>query len=210
MKKIMYLLSIGLMVSLLGCGSTTATKEMPVSAPATKVTTPAPTPTPAPAPALVEKKWVAVKSWSGSGIKKTENFEITGSDWRVNWKSDGKNGNNSILVYSLYPHIRKMALHQHLSLVLQVRVRMFLMCMKVQEHTISRSIQQTPVGRLAQKSKSKLYQKMKPKKPPAQPRAIVMSLFIFKYVCLSIANLNGQVYTQGRLRNERGGNTNDD
>ena len=100
MKKILYLLSIGLMVTLLGCGSTTATKEMPIPAPATKVTTPAPTPTPAPAP--VEEKWVAVKSWTGTGIKKTENFEITGSDWRVNWKSDGKNGNNSIFALSPY------------------------------------------------------------------------------------------------------------
>ena len=29
--------------------------------------------------------WQKVKSWSGNGIKKTESFEITGSQWRINW-----------------------------------------------------------------------------------------------------------------------------
>ena len=29
--------------------------------------------------------WQKVKSWSGSGIKKTESFEITGNQWRINW-----------------------------------------------------------------------------------------------------------------------------
>ena len=41
MKKIMYLLSIGLMISLLGCGTTTTTKETPAH------TTPPTTPSPA-------------------------------------------------------------------------------------------------------------------------------------------------------------------
>ena len=51
MKKIMYLLSIGLMVTLLGCGTTTTTKETP--APITPPTTTAPSPVATPAPAPV-------------------------------------------------------------------------------------------------------------------------------------------------------------
>lgn len=31
------------------------------------------------------EKWRQVKSWSGSGIKKTEPFTITGDKWRVEW-----------------------------------------------------------------------------------------------------------------------------
>jgi hypothetical protein len=80
LKKIIYLLLTALMFILLGCGS---------SAPAT---TPVPAP-PAPvSPPIIEKQWVTVKSWSGNGIKRTENFTITGSEWRVKWKSDGNNG----------------------------------------------------------------------------------------------------------------------
>ena len=37
-----------------------------------------------------KETWVEVKKWSGTGIKKTEPFEITGKQWRVNWKN--KNG----------------------------------------------------------------------------------------------------------------------
>ena len=46
MKKIMYLLSIGLMVTLLGCGSSTPVATTPVETPQTKTETTDPGPTP--------------------------------------------------------------------------------------------------------------------------------------------------------------------
>lgn len=36
------------------------------------------------APAGAAKSWVAVKEWTGSGIKDTEKFTV-GNEWRVDW-----------------------------------------------------------------------------------------------------------------------------
>lgn len=47
-----------------------------------------------------EPRWQVVKTWSGSGIKKTEPFTITGSQWRVVWKN--KRGYLGVYVYELY------------------------------------------------------------------------------------------------------------
>ncbi len=44
--------------------------------------------------------WQIVKSWQGTGTKKTEPFEITGKQWRINWKSNG--GEYGILYISVY------------------------------------------------------------------------------------------------------------
>ena len=41
-----------------------------------------PTPTATPKPAVT---WHKVKKWIGSGIKSTEQFQISGKEWRVNW-----------------------------------------------------------------------------------------------------------------------------
>jgi len=43
--------------------------------------------------------WQTVKSWQGTGIKKTEPFKITGKQWRINWKSNGEYGIFQIYVY---------------------------------------------------------------------------------------------------------------
>lgn len=95
MKKIAYLLSIGLVILLVGCGSTAATKDAPTQAPAATTNNapaatskPATTSTPAPAP---EKKWVVTNSWSGNGAKDTENFAVT-KDTRINWETTDAQG----------------------------------------------------------------------------------------------------------------------
>lgn len=36
-----------------------------------------------------EATWQEVKSWTGTGIKKTEPFTITGKQWRVTWTNKG-------------------------------------------------------------------------------------------------------------------------
>jgi hypothetical protein len=90
---------------MIGCGTMAAapTKETPIQPSTTVFSTSAADPgkTSAPDPVTAnsaDKKWVKVNSWSGSSIKTTEKFTIKGSNWRVNWKSNGKNGNNSIFV----------------------------------------------------------------------------------------------------------------
>ena len=81
MKKIMYLLVIGIMVVLVGCGSTT-TAPVKETVP-TPVAATTPTPTPAP-----EKKWVQVGTWTATGKKNTENFTIEdGSEYRISWET---------------------------------------------------------------------------------------------------------------------------
>ena len=86
----MYLLVVGLMLTLLGCGTTVTAKETP--APST-TTTPvvAPAPAPTPAPVTVPKKWVVTNSWSGNGAKDTENFAVT-ENTRVNWETTDAQG----------------------------------------------------------------------------------------------------------------------
>lgn len=77
MKKIMYILSIGFIITLLGCGTAEPVKEtanIPVVS----------TPTPA-----AEEKWVAVAPYSGIGTKETEKFTISdGSQYRLNWENN--------------------------------------------------------------------------------------------------------------------------
>lgn len=34
-----------------------------------------------------EKTWKTIKSWEGTGMKKTEEFTIVSKKWRINWKS---------------------------------------------------------------------------------------------------------------------------
>lgn len=43
--------------------------------------------------------WQEVKSWTGSGIKNTEPFEITGNQWRINWTNPTQNEVLQIMVY---------------------------------------------------------------------------------------------------------------
>jgi len=50
-----------------------------------------------------EKSWQDVSSWSGSGIKKTEPFTITGDRWQVEWASQDTSGfDASILQIYVY------------------------------------------------------------------------------------------------------------
>jgi len=113
MKKTLYILTIGLIISLTGCGSTTTTAVSPTQVPPTEVTAPvivpepvivapvpAPVATPDPAPKAVVKKavappapkpspvvatkWVVTNTLSGSGMK-TASFAITGST-RITWE----------------------------------------------------------------------------------------------------------------------------
>ncbi len=50
----------------------------------------------------VQTTWQKVKSWSGTGIKKTEAFTITGDQWRVNWKNQGGDFGGGILQIYVY------------------------------------------------------------------------------------------------------------
>lgn len=65
--------------------STPVTKESRPTAPPTSEPTKEPSPEPAPAP----KQWVEVKSWQGSGIKKTEPFDIASDKWRITHSNTG-------------------------------------------------------------------------------------------------------------------------
>ena len=46
------------------------------------------------------KTWVKVADWKGAGMKNTEDFTITGSQWRITWaaKPDNKFGAGSFAV----------------------------------------------------------------------------------------------------------------
>ena len=46
--------------------------------------------------------WQKVKSWSGTGIKKTESFTITGNQWRVNWENQGGDFGGGVLQIYVY------------------------------------------------------------------------------------------------------------
>lgn len=59
---------------------------------------------PAATTAPKELQWVPVKKWSGSGIKKTETFDITGKQWRINWKNkEGQYGSGVLQIYVYRP-----------------------------------------------------------------------------------------------------------
>lgn len=110
MKKIIYLLSVGLVVSLSGCGSMSNPVVTPVLTPPTEVTAPViahepvnvapvvvPTPNtatipatkkvtasvPKPAP-VVATKWVTTNTYSGNGVQ-TKNLAIT-ENTRITWE----------------------------------------------------------------------------------------------------------------------------
>ena len=55
-----------------------------------------------------EATWYKVDSWSGTGIKKTEPFTITGEQWRVNWKNKGGELGGGILQIFVYKPGEKM------------------------------------------------------------------------------------------------------
>lgn len=46
--------------------------------------------------------WQPVKTWSGSGTKSTETFEMTGREWRISWKTANEQiaGILQVIVYS--------------------------------------------------------------------------------------------------------------
>lgn len=48
---------------------------------------PATTPAPPPAPVAAAPAWDTVASWSGTGSKDTETFEVAASEWRIRWKA---------------------------------------------------------------------------------------------------------------------------
>jgi len=74
-KLSMYLLSLGLIFSLLGCGSTPV--EEITKPPEPTITTP-----------IVVKKWVQVGTWTATGKKSTESFMIEdGYEYRINWET---------------------------------------------------------------------------------------------------------------------------
>lgn len=81
MKKILYILSFGLMISLLGCTSAATTKD---TAPAQVVVSPTP------APVVAEKKWVVTNTWEGVGDKTTEKI-IVSKDTRAIWEVSSDN-----------------------------------------------------------------------------------------------------------------------
>jgi len=85
MKKIAYALSIGLMISLLGCGYTQTTNQTSAPVATEKVTAPAPEATTPPvvAPAVSPGSWVITNTWSADGDKTTEAFAITGESTRI-------------------------------------------------------------------------------------------------------------------------------
>lgn len=51
------------------------------------------------APAAGAKSFVAIKEWSGSGIKNTEDFTVAGDQWKIKWTSSSANGLIQIYVY---------------------------------------------------------------------------------------------------------------
>jgi len=46
--------------------------------------------------------WQKIKLWSGTGIKKTEPFTITGDQWRINWENKGGDFGGGILQIYVY------------------------------------------------------------------------------------------------------------
>lgn len=48
-----------------------------------------------------EPTWTEVASWSGSGIKNTETFQVSSREWRINWETSNENiaGIFQVLVY---------------------------------------------------------------------------------------------------------------
>ncbi|HWL06876.1 MAG TPA: hypothetical protein VNQ76_00525 [Planctomicrobium sp.] len=39
-----------------------------------------------------------VKTWSGSGLKNTETFEITSSEWKLHWQAEAPMGTASLII----------------------------------------------------------------------------------------------------------------
>ena len=46
-----------------------------------------------------QASWQKVKSWSGSGTKNTEPFEITSNQWRINWVNPTQDNLLQVMVY---------------------------------------------------------------------------------------------------------------
>ena len=90
MKKIVYLLSIGLMVILVGCGNTTI-KDPPMAS-ATEIAEQVTPEVIAPQP-IVKKEWVVTDTWSGNDSKKIESFIVNTKDTRITWDITGSVGN---------------------------------------------------------------------------------------------------------------------
>ena len=59
-------------------------------------------------------EWREVKSWSGTGIKTTETFQITGKEWRINWtaKNEQVAGVLQIFVYDKNNNLVALAANQ--------------------------------------------------------------------------------------------------
>jgi len=67
---------------------------------------------PSPPPSAETQGWRAVASGGGSGIGTTETFQITGSEWRIHWKtvSSGRGGDLfQIFVYDSSDRLVTMA-----------------------------------------------------------------------------------------------------
>lgn len=50
-------------------------------------------------PEVIEKKWIKIGSWSGDGIKETENFILYDGQSRINWQTFDNGGIFQIYVY---------------------------------------------------------------------------------------------------------------
>ena len=81
-----------LISSLGGGGNAPApSQNQPAQTPETAVGVPTP-------PPAAPSTWHVVKSWSGTGAKKTEPFTISGKQWRINWSNKDTSGIGSALL----------------------------------------------------------------------------------------------------------------
>lgn len=87
---------IGLLIVLMLVGCTDqvigpmAKNTLPVETVVDHTAAPTVIPTP-----TVKKEWVITNTWSGNGIKTTENFDIT-ENARINWETTESKGNMSV------------------------------------------------------------------------------------------------------------------
>ena len=96
MKKIVYLLSVGIMVILVGCGGVTI-KDPPI-VPTIEIAKQVIAPQ-----AVVIKEWVITNTWSGKGSKKIESFIVT-KDTRITWDITGSVGNQGTFSFFIKDH----------------------------------------------------------------------------------------------------------